>query len=242
VLHGEVQGMLPAGAQDGDRAAVEIPNEEIGVDAWDYIALGHYHVYRELAPNMFYSGSIDYTSTNPWGEMVEERAAGVDGKCFAEHDLVTGEQTIHRLPASRPLVDLPTLDGYGLSIEDLDAALRATIEACPGCIDDKVVRLVVRNVTKDVARGLDHRAIKEYKRRALFLNLDIRRPNEVRTAQGETAPVRKRQSIDEMISTILDGRFELAPDVDKNEFLTRAQAYLDATYEGTPDEADEVSA
>ena len=39
----------------------------------DYVALGHYHVYREIAPNAFYSGSIEYTSPNVWGELVEER-------------------------------------------------------------------------------------------------------------------------------------------------------------------------
>ena len=37
---------------------------------WDYVALGHYHVYREVAPNAFYSGSIDYTSVEHVGRAV----------------------------------------------------------------------------------------------------------------------------------------------------------------------------
>ena len=53
VIHGEVQGMLPAGAATTDRAAVEITNEELGAARWDYVAFGHYHVYREIAANAY---------------------------------------------------------------------------------------------------------------------------------------------------------------------------------------------
>src|SRR3954465_6974651 len=76
LLHGEVQGMLPAHVAFADRAALEIPLSEIGAAAWDYVALGHYHVYRQIEANAFYSGSIDYTSANTWGELYEERVAG----------------------------------------------------------------------------------------------------------------------------------------------------------------------
>src|SRR5215208_7128814 len=83
-IHGEVQGMLPESFTTADRAAVEITKEEIGAARWDYVALGHYHVYREIAANVFYSGSIDYTSANTWGELYEQRIAGVTGKGFIE--------------------------------------------------------------------------------------------------------------------------------------------------------------
>ena len=57
-----------------------ISHKELGAENWDYVALGHYHVYRSVAPNAFYSGSLDYTSTNPWGELAEERELGIQGK------------------------------------------------------------------------------------------------------------------------------------------------------------------
>src|SRR5207249_5213728 len=107
LLHGEIAGVLPREATPLDRAAVEISREDLGAARWDYVALGHYHVYREVEPNAFYSGSIDYTSANTWGELYEERVDGVPGKGIIEHDLVSGMHRFHPLPSSRALVDLP---------------------------------------------------------------------------------------------------------------------------------------
>src|SRR5437763_4485320 len=115
LLHGEVQGMLPAHVVSADRAALEIPLSELGAGAWDYVALGHYHVYREVEPNAYYSGSIDYTSANAWGELSEERAARVPGQGIIERDLDSGAHTLHPLPQSRALVHLPTLNAPAMS-------------------------------------------------------------------------------------------------------------------------------
>ena len=115
VLHGEVQGMLPVDAMRVDRAAMEIPLDAIGASRWSYVALGHYHVHREIAPNAFYSGSVDYTSTNPWGELIEERLAGLPGKGFIEFDLERRVHTFHPLEPPRRLVDLPAVPARGLT-------------------------------------------------------------------------------------------------------------------------------
>ena len=72
--------MLPTVARRPIRAAVEISRDELDASRWDYVALGHYHVYREIAPNAFYCGSIDYTSVNTWGELYEERDGRSDGQ------------------------------------------------------------------------------------------------------------------------------------------------------------------
>jgi DNA repair exonuclease SbcCD nuclease subunit len=64
LLHGEVEGMLGPFSTTHEMATQEIPQEDLNTSRWDYIALGHYHVYRRMAPNQFYSGSLDYTSTN----------------------------------------------------------------------------------------------------------------------------------------------------------------------------------
>src|SRR5690348_14330103 len=163
LLHGEVQGMLPAHFASADRAALEIPLSDLGLPAWDYVALGHYHVYREIAPNAYYSGSIDYTSANAWGELYEERVAKIPGKGFIERDLETNRHVFHALPPSRPLIDLPPVSARGLSPAELDERVRATVEAWEGGIDNKIVRLIVRDVPRHVARELDHKAIREYK-------------------------------------------------------------------------------
>src|SRR6476659_8846983 len=49
VIHGPLQGMLP-GNTAAERGLMEINPEELGAPQWDYVALGHYHVYREVAP------------------------------------------------------------------------------------------------------------------------------------------------------------------------------------------------
>jgi hypothetical protein len=128
LMHGEIAGMLPAHAAPADRAAIEIPAADLHADAWSYVALGHYHVYREVAPRAYYSGSLDYTSSNPWGELREERESGVPGKGFIEHDLATGAHRFHPVAPSRPLLDLEPIDASGMGATDLDAALRARVD------------------------------------------------------------------------------------------------------------------
>ena len=224
VLHGEVQGMLPANVVATDRASVEISHEELGASRWDYVALRHYHVYREITPNAFYSGSIDYTSANTWGELDEQRIAGIGGKGFIERDLITGEHHFHVLPPARPLIDLPPVSGRGLSAAEVDERIRAAVDGCDGGIDEKIVRLTVRDVPRHVARELDHRAIREYKRRALNFQLDVRRPEALRL-HGTGAPGR-RPSLNEIVREKLLAR-TLDSDVDRVALVERALAYLD---------------
>jgi DNA repair exonuclease SbcCD nuclease subunit len=224
-IHGEVQGMLPDSFTAADRAAVEITKEEIGAARWDYVALGHYHVYREIEPNVFYSGSIDYTSANPWGELYEQNQTGVKGKGFIERDLVTGSHTFHELPASRPLVDLKRISATGLTVGDIDQKIRAGIDAYRPGIDDKIVRLVVTDIPRHVARELDHKAIRDYKRRALNFHLDLRRPELTRTSVSG-GPGGRRPSLNEIVREKLMQR-PLDPEIDREALIARAMAYLD---------------
>ena len=196
LLHGEIEGVLPKYGRELDRSPMEITREELAADKWDYVALGHYHVYRSVAPNAFYSGSLDYTSTNPWGELAEERAAGIAGKGIIEHDLASKTHTFHPIPPTRPWVDLTSLSGSGLSPAALDDAIREALEKCDGGIDEKIVRLVVRDVPRHILRELDHKAIRDYKRKALHFHLDTRRPEIVRPETGQAAPGRRASLAD----------------------------------------------
>ena len=196
LLHGEVEGVLPRYGRELDRSPMEITREELAADKWDYVALGHYHVYRSVAPNAFYSGSLDYTSTNPWGELAEERESGIAGKGIIEHDLANKTHTFHPIPPTRPWVDLTSLSGSGLSPAALDDAIRGALEKCEGGIDEKIVRLVVRDVPRHILRELDHKAIRDYKRKALHFHLDTRRPEIVRPETGQAAPGRRASLAD----------------------------------------------
>lgn len=224
LLHGEVEGMLPAHLADADRAGLEISKAELGAAKWSYVALGHYHVYRQIAPNAWYSGSIDYTSANPWGELTEERMSGLPGKGIIEHDLETGAHLFHPLQGSRTLMDLPPIQARGLSAADLDGAIAATLERVPGGIDDKIVRIVARDVPRHVVRELDHRALREYKRRALHFHLDTRRPELVRASSGQGAPGR-RPSLAEVVREKLETRV-LTSDLDRARLVELGLRYL----------------
>ena len=223
LLHGEVEGVLPTSVTATDRASLEISKEELGAERWTYVALGHYHVYRQIAPNAYYSGSLDYTSANPWGELLEERAAKLPGKGFIEHDLATGAHCFHPLPPSRELVDLPAVSGGGLAAADVDAAIRAAVDACPGGIDDKIVRLVLRDVPRHVTRELNHKAIREYRRRALHFLLDPRKPQVVRT-HGHGAPG-KRPSLADTLREKLSAR-AIEADIDRERLVSLGLHYL----------------
>jgi exonuclease SbcD len=224
VVHGEVQGVLPVTSAVVDRASVEITPEELSASRWDYVALGHYHVYREVAPNAYYSGSIDYTSANPWGELYEERIAGLIGKGFVERDLDSGHQTFHPLPPARPLVDLPPISATGMSPAEVDERIRSTVDGCDGGIDEKIVRLTVRDLPRHVGRELDHKAIREYKRTALNFHLDLRRPEALRL-HGTGAPGR-RPSLNEIVREKLLAR-PLDSEIDRAALVARALGYLD---------------
>jgi hypothetical protein len=223
LLHGEVQGMLPAHFASADRAALEIPLADLSVPAWDYIALGHYHVYREIAPNAYYSGSIDYTSANAWGELYEERLAGVPGKGFIEWNLESGAHVFHPLPPARPLIDLPPISARGLTVAEVDERIHSVVNGCIGGIDDKVVRLIIRDLPRHIARDLDHKALRDFKRRALHFHLDTRRP-EVARLSGHGSPGR-RPSLADVVREKLMSRV-LENDIDRKELVALGLRYL----------------
>jgi DNA repair protein SbcD/Mre11 len=224
LLHGEIEGVLPRDGRELDRLPMAITQKELGAERWDYVALGHYHVYRSVGPNAFYSGSVDYTSTNPWGELAEEREAGIGGKGIIEHDLAKKTHKFHAIPPSRPWVDLAPLSGAGLSPASLDEAIRGALESCDGGIDGKVVRLVVRDVPRHILRELDHKAIREYKRKALHFHLDTRRPEIVRPEKGQAAPGR-RASLADTVRDKLRSRV-LTENIDRDALVELGLHYL----------------
>ena len=228
LLHGEVEGVLPDYVRQMERATIEISRDALSASRWDYVALGHYHVHREVAPNAYYAGSIDYTSSNPWGEIREEREAGLydavrGGKGIIEWDLESGTHRFHPLSVARPLIDLPRLDGAGMTAAELDAAVLERVDSSRVVIDDNVVRLVVTDVPRHVARQMDPKAIRDIKRRALFFNLDVRRP-ELLQRSSSGAPGR-RPSLGEVLRDKLESR-PLSAELDRPAFVTLGMDYL----------------
>jgi exonuclease SbcD len=225
VVHGEVQGMLPESFTTANRAAVAFPKEDLRASKWDYVALGHYHVYQQIDTNVYYSGSIDYTNLNVWSEVYEERLGGVKGKGFVERNLATGDHTFHEIEPSRPLVDLKRISAAGLTVAEIDQKIQTTIEGFRPGIDDKIVRLVVTDIPRHMARELDHKAIRDYKRRALNFHLDLRRPETSRSSTSG-APNGRRPSLNEIVREKLMQR-SLDAEIDRTALVDLAMRYLD---------------
>lgn len=224
LMHGEYEGVIPGYVERLDRAPMKISRRDLRPDDWDYVALGHYHVYRSIFPNVFYSGSVDYTSTNPWGELAEESASGIRGKGFIEFDLASRRHTFHSVPPLRRWVDLDPISGGGMSPAALDAAIRAAVDGCEGGLEDKIVRLVVSEVPRHILRELDHKALRDYKRKALHFHLDTRRPEILRPKAGQGAPTR-RASLAETVREKLESRV-LTEDIDRGALVELGLHYL----------------
>jgi exonuclease SbcD len=225
LLHGSTEGEYSGYGGPPPTVTNEIPESELHVGDWDYVALGHYHVYKSPTrkPNVYYSGATDYTSSNVWGEKAEERETGVRGKGIVEHDLDTGKHVFHPLPASREFLDLPALSAKGMTTEELNEAIVELVEGARGGIDDKVVRLVIYDVPRHVARQLDHKQLREYRKRALHFQLETRRPETIRSS-GRGAPGR-RASLEEVVRDKLRERM-LAGDVDREALVDLGLKYL----------------
>jgi DNA repair exonuclease SbcCD nuclease subunit len=223
LLHDEVEGVIRKFGTIAERPTGDLTLAELGPERWSYVALGHYHVYHEVAPNAYYSGSLEYASTNVWREVDEQIEGGIPGKGFIEHDLDTGAHRFHPVSLARRVIDLPELSGGGLTAADLDSAIRDAVDACEGGIDDRIVRLVVRDVSRFVLRDLNHRAIREYKRRALHFLLDARRPQPLRM-EASGAPGR-RTSLTETVRAMLEKR-ALTPGIDRAALVELGLRYL----------------
>lgn len=218
MLHGEVEGLFPT-----DRTVVEyggalLGRSELSRGGWSYVALGHYHVQAEVAPRVWYSGALEYVSPNPWGELREEAALGLAGKGWLLVDPDGGTVTRCPVAPARAVLDLPPVDAAGLDAGALQERLAGRVAAVAGGIADRVVRLVVRNVPRAVARGLDHQVVRGWKAEALHFQLDLQPPRPART-EVSGAPGR-RQTLPELVADYL-GRRPLPAEVPREAFVRR---------------------
>ncbi len=225
VLHGEIEGVLPTERHTVEYGGALVGLRELGIEEWSYIALGHYHVQHEVAPNTWYSGSLEYVGLNIWGQLADEAERGIRGKGWLLADLDRGTVTRMEVPASRPVIDLEPVHGEGLGADALNRLIEDRLHSIPGGVADRIVRLRVYDVPRQVARELDHSAIRAYKAEALHLNLDIRRP-EVHHTVGIGAPGR-RQTLPELVRAYLSGR-PLPAELDRDAFVRLGVELVDS--------------
>lgn len=214
-----------------DIGAATLAREAIDPAAWDYVALGHYHVRSRLAPNMYYPGAIERTSLNIWAEadnarVKEDTWSGAEwGKGFIEYDLETGRPTFHKLEQPRPVIDLDPIMGGENSPQELDAAIEEAVETVPGGVEGKIVRLRLFNVPRDVYRQLDHRKIREYRTQATHFHLDSKPPLALRL-RGTAAPGKRRTLREELEAFLEQGWKPGVKGLDRKALVELGLRYL----------------
>jgi DNA repair protein SbcD/Mre11 len=224
VMHADVEDVVPRYYAELDRAALQLTRSDLHTSRWSYVALGHYHVQRRVADNAFYSGSVDYTSLNVWFDKSEEEELGLKGKGFIEYDLETGKPTFHALKPSREFRDVRPIVARDMTPAEVDGAIAQAVNKIRGGIDDKVVRVVLKDIPRQVSRELNHRALREYKRRALHFHLDVRRPD-VSRRDVAGAPSR-RPSVTDVVREQLQQR-DIPADLDRDRLVTLGMKYLE---------------
>ena len=212
VAHGTVEGVIRH-AYD----MFELSRAQVISDAWDYIAFGHYHCFTELAPNAYYSGSLEYTSTSIWSETQVEKG-------FIEYDLDDHKIVqFHKLD-TRDVIDLRPIDAHELAAPDLNTMIRRRIESVSGGHTDKIVRLVVENLPRSVQADLDFSLVRQIRAEALHFELQLRPPSRSsRSAESRDTGVAKtlEEEWDEFAKA-----HELSGGVDRERFVALGREYL----------------
>jgi hypothetical protein len=220
MLHGTISGSAAEGKirYVSEYGGVSVSDTDIGPERWDYVALGHYHLATALAPNMWYSGGIERTSTNVWAE-----ADGAKG--FVVYDTERRSAIFHPVH-TRPVLDLPRISAAGRAAAEVDEAIEAAVAGIPGGVEGKIVRLVIADIPRHVVRELNHRRIRDLKAEALHFHLDPRAP-EVNRVVGSGAPMR-RQSLQEQVEGYLTRRWQPSSDaIDRTRLVELARGYLE---------------
>ena len=214
VIHGDVPGYGDPHPQwKIDPAVLEDPR-------WSYIALGHYHVTAKLGPRAWYSGSLDYVSTDPWGECRRQAEQEIPGKGYLLVDLPSGEPVFQPIDPPRRYADLGTIDATGLGAADVDAAIADRL--CGVELAGAVLRLVVTGISRDARHHLNHAQLRTWRHKALHFQLQLERPDD------ETSPAARAirmQKLDDIVTEFLGGR-TLPPDLDRQRFVELGKQYL----------------
>ena len=144
---------------DGGGALLSLDSRD-----WDYMALGHEHLHREVLPRVHYAGALERVGATPWEEAAEEKG-------FLTWDLESAEVDFHAIHG-RPVVSLEPIPFEPNRPERLRERVREVLLEVPGGIEEKIVRIRVQGLPPDRLDLLDG-VLPEYRRRALHLEVQL---------------------------------------------------------------------
>jgi DNA repair protein SbcD/Mre11 len=175
---------------------------------FDYIALGHYHGFSEVAPNAFYSGSTERFSFAEAGQR----------KGFHLVDLKTGERRFETIP-TRPMLDLGPIEAGSMNSLELQEEMIEMLEGCE--MEGKIVRLRVVNLPSAVYKALDFNRISDAASSALYFEKKLEMIQESNSVQWSGTVLDSLER--EFVSFI---RHYPVERVDKGDLMEKGLEYL----------------
>ncbi len=213
LLHGILEGITQFALHN------PVSRRAILRDEWDYIALGDYHLYTQVAQNALYSGATEFTSTNIW-----EEAGKPKGFILYETDT---RQHEFRPIKTRKVVDLLPIDAQDLTQQELNALIAERAESHPD-FDQAVVRQRIFHLHPELRSGIDGNLIRELRARALHYQLDVR----VALPTGHGRFVTSDTSVEDGRLTLVDEwrlfaqHYPLPSELNRAEFVALGERLL----------------
>jgi exonuclease SbcD len=132
---------------------------------WDYVALGYLHQHQQVAPRVFYPGSLERVGPEPWREAAQEKG-------FLSFDLESGTSRFHAIPG-RPVVALAPIRIPKGEQAKLGGKVREVLGEVPGGIRGKIVRLRIEGLTPEEVKKEDQGLFAELRDQALHLAIEV---------------------------------------------------------------------
>lgn len=191
---------------------------------WSYVALGHHHVCKQVGERAWYCGSLEYTSSDPWGETRQHAKLGLPGKGYLLVDLPSGETTFRAVtPPPRLFLDLEGVQGEFKGPEELTAEVLERLAWVP---DGACVRLVLYEVPRTVRQAFGWPQLAPHKERLLSLHLDMRRPRMEAPTERWAEHYKEAKQLPELLREFLTEREAELPDLEKGSLVELGAKYL----------------
>ncbi|TAJ44263.1 metallophosphoesterase family protein [Methanofollis fontis] len=137
-------------------------------DAFDYIALGHYHGQVQVAPNAWYSGSIEHCT---YGEIDDTKGGLVV-------DTVSGRAEHLSLPKT-PMLNLGTISCEGMSAMEAAESVAKRLEGITA--EHAMAQITLKGLNREMQRQIARSGMRESTRALLDLRIRVESVEEERT-------------------------------------------------------------
>lgn len=216
MIHGSYESSKCPEISKHETTAI-VKNSHIEESKWSYVALGHYHKFTELAPNTFYSGAIERTTSNIWQEAKQDKG-------FIEFDLDKKECRFHALSCLRKVIDIKKINADGLPSEQINEIIDRKVVSLID-LENLIIRLNLENVDPIALKELDYKKIRELKKKLVHFRFNLTKKSACSDNSSKLLGEGKKQNLIEILEQDLRD-FDLSPSLNTQKFSDMAKQYL----------------